>query len=362
MFYARPERRVTITGCGLACPDRAAWEGFHAAPCREHDLGMPAANDARSRASGGAPDVDPTAQRCAELSARAAGRALEHAGLSPDAGARLRAGVVLGTSLGACQPPQRPLAGSDLPKLEDLLVSPAYRRLTWMIAQRIGVNGPVLLNAQACGTGSAALAWGYELIASGYADLMLAGGADSVSPRGCARPDDKGDASLDGAGILVLEELEHASARGARVLGGLAGYGLSHPVVDGPGATREDVVLAVQQALSTTHTQPEHVDCLLPNVVGAGAAPAAALREILGERVDHIQSHSVAASLLGESHGATSALDVIAWLLMLCHEERKSAETRPSPGSHRRSACAPTCLNLAGGFGSSYVCVVLKAH
>jgi 3-oxoacyl-[acyl-carrier-protein] synthase II len=204
------------------------------------------------------------------------------------------------------------------------------------LAMRTGARGPNYATVSACATSNHALADAFHIIRRGDAAMMIAGGAEAAinqlsyagyhaaralateydSPETASRPFDarrNGFVHGEGAGILVLESLEHARARGARILAEVAGAGLSSdahhvtaPPEDGSGAA-----LAMERALRSAGLRPEDVDYV--NAHGTSTpigdlAETRAIPTVFGAHADRLMVSSTK-SMLGHSLGATGAVE-----------------------------------------------------
>jgi len=238
---------------------------------------------------------------------------------------RDRAGMLLGSSVGGSYDSER--------FLEILLKRRCMRALPTryhecnsavsLIAANLGLLGPCMTIATACSSGALALATAAEMIQSGEADIMLAGGADSLSrmtwggfhalllvdAEGC-RPFDaqrNGMSLGEGGAVLVLEAEETARARGANILARLGGWGASCDAHHATAPHREGrgALAAMRSALARAGLEPGAMDYL--NAHGTGTrdndlAEARALRSLFGERVPpfsstkHFFGHALAAS------------------------------------------------------------------
>ena len=204
------------------------------------------------------------------------------------------------------------------------------------IALQYGLTGPGFSVSSACATGSHALASAWMMLRLGFADVALAGGAESAitesylesfcalralstrndEPERASRPFDRGRDGFvmaEGAAVLVLETLEHARKRSAPILAELSGIGMScdayhitaaHP--DGLGA-----VQAMQQALQTAGLKPEDIDYI--NAHGTGTdvndpIETRAIKTTFGARAYSIPVSSIK-SMIGHSIGAGGALE-----------------------------------------------------
>jgi 3-oxoacyl-(acyl-carrier-protein) synthase len=214
-----------------------------------------------------------------------------------------------------------------------------------LIADQFGLFGPSLAIATACSSGALAIAMAAELIQAGEADVMLAGGADSLSrmtwggfhslllvdPTGC-KPFDahRGGMSLgEGAGMLVIEAEESAIKRGAKILARLVGWGAScdahhatapHP--EGAGA-----LAAMQSALRRAGLKPSAIDYV--NAHGTGTrdndiAEGNALKKLFGERVPPFSSTK---RFFGHALAASGAMEAV-----VCVEALRHQALPPNPG------------------------------
>jgi 3-oxoacyl-[acyl-carrier-protein] synthase II len=213
-----------------------------------------------------------------------------------------------------------------------------------LVSHEHGLRTPPLVHVSACAAGADAIGAAYRLVASGRRRWMLAGGADSmVNPMGvggfCAlramstrnaeparasRPFDRGRDGFvlgEGAGFLVLEELEGAVARGARIHAELCGYGsafdahgISEPHPEGLGA-----YLAMRRALEAAGLSPAEVDCI--NAHGTSTpkndqVETLAIKRLLGDRAREVPVCATK-SMIGHLVAAAGAVEALAAVLCL---------------------------------------------
>lgn len=212
------------------------------------------------------------------------------------------------------------------------------------IAITYNAQGPSVPVTAACTTGSMAIGEAYKAIAAGFADAIIAGGTEAgatelgiasfASCKALSCSDKIDEASLpfdkrragfvlsDGAGIVVLEEYEHAKARNAKIYGEICGYGISSdahhitaPVADGSIAARA-ISQAIQQA------QISENDVVYINAHGTGThmndvAETKAIKLALGEERAHKAHISSNKSMIGHLLGAAGAVELIATALTL---------------------------------------------
>ena len=226
--------------------------------------------------------------------------------------------------------------------LANVLVDSASGQL----AIELGVRGPNYAVVSACATGSHALGEGAELIRRGHADVVIAGGTESCihplilagfcsmrglatgngDPASAARPFEarrEGFVMAEGAGIMILEDLDAAKARGARVYAELLGYGASndahHMLQPDPGSG--GVVAMMRAALERSGVEPGDLDYV--NAHGTGTplgdlAETQALKEVFGDHAYELAVSSTK-SMLGHMFGAAGAVEAIACALAV-HE------------------------------------------
>lgn len=208
------------------------------------------------------------------------------------------------------------------------------------LAHAFGVGGASYTVSSACTSAAHAIGQAMELIQLGRQRVVLAGGAEELhdstamwfdamgalspqpDPALASRPYDRardGFALAAGAGVLVLESLEHALARGAAPLAELAGYGAATDAASmvGPGA--EGVARALRQALDRAGTQPGYVNTHACGTPQGDLAEWQAIARVFAERGAAVPPLSSIKGLVGHAPGAAGALDAIAGLLMLRH-------------------------------------------
>jgi 3-oxoacyl-[acyl-carrier-protein] synthase II len=261
-------------------------------------------------------------------------------------------------------------------------------RLPALIASRYGFGGPVWQNATACSSGNAATAWASDMIVRGDADVMLAGGADTLTrslfngfsrmgalAKTVCKPFDKtrdGVSFGEGAGVLVLEEKEHARRRGAHILAEVVGYGISNDAhhVTAPDPNGMGYARAMAQALSTSQLEAGQVGYICAHGTGTpynDQGEVRAIRTVFGDLASRIPVSSIK-SIIGHTNGAASALASIACVLCLRDQRVPPTAnlTEPDPEfgldfviGQAREVNLHFCLNLSAGFGGFNVCLLL---
>jgi 3-oxoacyl-[acyl-carrier-protein] synthase II len=213
-----------------------------------------------------------------------------------------------------------------------------------LISMEFGLKGPNMCIATACATSNNAIGESWRIIKFGDADIFLAGGSEASivtvgmasfssmkalstrndDPHAASRPWDRdrdGFVMGEGAGVVVVEELEHAKARGAKIYCELTGYGLSAdafhmtaPPPDGEGAVR-----AMQMALKHARITPDQVDYVNAHATSTGLGDVIetrALKTVFGEYA-HTVSISSTKSMTGHLLGGAGAIEMAACALAI---------------------------------------------
>ena len=258
-----------------------------------------------------------------------------------------RIGVFVGTGMGgipALEESHRVLMEKGPGRISAFFIPSIITNLaSGQISMRFGMKGPNSCVCTACATGNHAIGDSLRIIQRGDADVMLAGGSEAVitpltiggfcsmkalstrnaEPTRASRPFDKdrdGFVMGEGAGIMVLESLEHAKRRGAKIYAEIVGYGMSadayhitQPAPEGEGAVR-----SMRLALEDAKVTPSQVDYI--NAHGT-STPAGDLNETLAIKAvfgDHARSLAVSSTksmtghLLGAAGGIESVITVLA--------------------------------------------------
>jgi len=355
------EDAVVVTGLGLVSPVgvgvRESWEAALAGRSGVKPITRFDASPLPTRIAGEVRDFRPHEwmdarearrnDRFIQFALAAAEMAVRDAGLDVPRTDPTRVGVVVGTGMGGL---------STIEETHDVLRSRGYRRVSpffvpsvianlapGQISLRYGFQGPNFAPVSACATGNHSLGEALLLLERGLADVIIAGGAEAtLSPLGLAgfvasramteRNDDPARASrpfdrsrdgfvpAEGAGLLVLERLDHARRRGARIYARLSGYGASAdahhvtaPAPDGQGAQR-----AMRMALEMAGLAPERVGYLNAHATSTALgdlAEARAIRAVFGAHAARLavsSTKSVTGHMLGAAGGAEAVFSVLA--------------------------------------------------
>lgn len=361
-------RRVVITGLGMVSPLGMGvdhnWSAITAGKSGIRKIDEFDASDITSQIAGIVPKtddenpsdgafnanlyVDPKEQRKIDrftvFALAAAHEALEDSGYTADTDEQKnRSGVMIGSGIGGLQTMyDTSMTLSERgPRRISPFANPAMliNLASGHVSIKYGFRGPNHSVVTACATGTHAIGDAARLIAFDDADVMIAGGAEAAvnrlgvasfaavralstgyndSPEQASRPFDEGRDGFviaEGAGVVILEEYEHAKARGAKIYGEIVGYGLSgdahhitSPADDGNGGYR-----AMEAALKRAQLNPEDIDYInahgTSTPVGDGIE-CTAVKRLFSNALDSV-SMSSTKSAIGHLLGAAGAVEAI---------------------------------------------------
>jgi 3-oxoacyl-[acyl-carrier-protein] synthase II len=280
--------------------------------------------------------------RFAQFAVAAAGEALRDSQLDLDTIDRSHVAVDIGTSLGGTANVEEQIQTfvAKGRKRVDAFYLPTfiYNMAACQVAMSYGLHGPTTAPVLACATGTYAIGEAARAVHRGDALVAVCGGTDAgvtalnamafgvigaIAPPGddpaaAVRPFDarrQGTAGGEACGVLVIEQLEHALARGARIYAELAGFGATedafHLTAPAPGG--EYAALAISRAIEDAELQPEDVDHISAHGTGTplnDAAETAAIKRALGEHAYRVSVSGIK-SMIGHTAGAAGALAVI---------------------------------------------------
>lgn len=348
--------RVVVTGLGAITPignDVASfWQGLKdkkvgIAPITYFDT-----TDYKAKLAGEVKDFDPkkymdpkAARRMepfSQYAVAAAGEAIAQAGLDMEKEDPFRVGTSIGSGIGSLQAMEREhkkMLEKGPNRVNPLLVPMMISNMAvGNVAMHYGLKGKSINVVTACATGTNSIGEAFRSIQYGEADVMVAGGTESaITPLGMAgfaaltalstnddpetasRPFDKdrdGFVMGEGAGIVVLESLEHAQKRGAKILAEVVGYGgsndafhITSPAEDGSGAA-----YAMEMALKDAGVAPEKIDYI--NAHGTSTHhndlfETMAVKKALGGHAYKVKINSTK-SMIGHLLGAAGGVEFIA--------------------------------------------------
>ena len=401
--------RVVVTGMGIISPIGTGvekfWEALKAGKSGIDRIARFDPSPFATQIAGEVKDFDPEEELDKKLVKRsdrvihfalgASNLAVEDAKLDLDACDRERVGAIIGTGIGGMSSWEE--QHSNLLNKGPRRISPFFipmmipNMASGQVSISLNLQGPNYAVVSACATGGNCIGSAYDAIRSGQADVMLCGGSEAaVTPLGiggfCAmramstrndepqkasRPFDKGRDGFvmgEGAGILVLESLEHAQKRGANIVCELLGYActsdayhMTNPDPEGSGAAR-----AMTLALKNCGKTPDDVDYI--NAHGTSTpvgdpCEIKACRKVFGDNVEKLAISS-SKSMTGHTLGAAGAIESVVCALALQHQiippTINQEELDPECAldvvpNVARAQKVDLCLNNTFGFGGHNV-------
>ena len=356
-------KRVVITGLGAITPlgntAPGTWTALvngvsGIAPITAFD-----ATNFKTQFAGEVKGFDPTAvidkkearkmDRYSQFSVCVAEEAMRDSGLDLEKEDRSRVGVIWGSGMGGLQTMESEIIdfakGDSVPRFNPFMIPKAIPSIAaGQISIRLGLGGPSFSVSTACSSSSHAVGSAFDQIRLGHADVLLTGGADADitftgiggfnslhalstrndSPATASRPFSKsrdGFVLGEGAACLILEEYEHAKARGAKIYAEIIGEGMTSdayhmtaPDPEGKGAER-----VMRSALRDAGVEPEQVDFI--NTHGTSTplgdvTELLAIKRVFGEHVYDMNLDSTK-SMTGHLIGATGAVEAMACVMAL---------------------------------------------
>ncbi|MDQ2890628.1 MAG: beta-ketoacyl-ACP synthase II [Gemmatimonadota bacterium] len=358
-------RRVVITGIGAITPIGSTkdemWSGVLREKSAVRSLTRFDPSIFRSHNAAEVPDFDPTdfidskrakrLDRFGQFSVAAAKQAVADADLDLAAEDRERIGAMMGTALGGVGYAEEQLSvflRDGLRAVDATLALAVFGgAASCNIAIEMGVSGPNSTNAMSCASGAMAIGEAFRQVRDGYADVMIAGGAEAPlaplcygafaliramstrndDPEHASRPFDNdrdGFVMGEGTAVLILEEYDRAVARGARIYAEVAGYGTSNdahhmtaPLPSGAQAAR-----AMRMALCDAEIQPSEVGYI--NAHGSSTplndpTETVAIRQVFGESASTVMT-SGTKGYYGHALGASGAIEAAICALAIDRE------------------------------------------
>ena len=407
-------RRVVITGLGAVTPlgndVPSLWEGLLAGSSGVGPITLFDPSNIEVQIAAEVKDFDPVTlfgRRKARRNARftlfaleAARQAVFDARLQTEQGDNREIGVLIGTAIGGMitllenfQVLQKRGPGQVSPFMVPMMMPNAASAA---IAIAYGLRGPNLSIASACATGSHAIGESAEMIRRGQAEVMLSGGSEAVicpvalsgiknmgalstrneEPKRTSRPFDAnrdGFVMGEGAGVLTLESLEHARARGAQIYCEIIGYGSTCDAyhITAPDDTGMGATWAMEQALSSAGLAPDEVDYI--NAHGTSTPlndriETLAIRAAFGPHAERLAVSSTK-SMIGHLLGAAGAVEAIAcvksletgWVHPTINYETPDPECDLDYVPNQAKQLEPRIiLSNSFGFGGHNSCVIFR--
>jgi len=407
-------QRVVVTGLGAITPIgndvSSYWEGLSTARNGVAGITLFDASRHACRFAAEVKDFDPSLwlepkeskrwDRFCQFGVIAAKQAVAHAGLTIDESNQHRVGTAIGSGVGGLlmmETQAHVLKDRGPDRVSPFCVPMMIPNMaTGLTAIALGAKGPSSAGATACAAGSNAIGDAYRLIQLGLADVMVAGGAESaITPLGVAgfasakalsfRNDDPTTASRpfdaerngfvigEGAGVIVLESLEHAQARGAQILAEVVGYGMTcdahhitSPTPGGVGGAE-----AMRLALKDARLEPEAVDYVNAHGTSTQANDSnetSAIKSALGDWAYQIPVSSTK-SMTGHLLGGSGGIEAVAAVLAIEHNLVPPTINYQNPDpacdldvvpNQAREHTLNVVLSNSFGFGGHNVCLAFR--
>ncbi|GAB6076533.1 beta-ketoacyl-ACP synthase II [Desulfurobacterium crinifex] len=407
-------RRVVITGLGVVSPVgselKTFWENITAGKSGVSKISKFDISDFPVQIAAEVKDFDPLeyfdkkevrrTDPFIQYAMGAAVQAVKNAGLDTDKVDPERVGVLIGSGIGGIKTieEQHTILLNKGPKRVSPYCVPMeiINMASGLVSIRFGFKGPNISVVTACATGTHAIGEAYRTIQYGDADVMVAGGAESAitplsiagfaaaralstrndEPEKASRPFEKnrdGFVMGEGAGVVVLEEYEHAKRRGAPILAEIVGYGTSgdayHMTAPAPGG--EGAARAIRNALKDAKISSDMIDYV--NAHGTSTKfndlyETMAIKSVFGDHAYKLKVSSIK-SMIGHLLGAAGGVEIVASVLTL--------QTGVIPPTINYEEPDPECdldyvpneaiemdvnyvLKNSFGFGGTNACLVLK--
>jgi 3-oxoacyl-[acyl-carrier-protein] synthase II len=356
------QKRVVVTGLGIISPVGTGlekfWTSLTGGVSGIRRITRFDATNFSTQIAGEVVDFDPMQfmdrkearrmDRFTQFAVAAAGMAIEDSGLDLEVVDRDRAGVILGSGIGGIETLEsqaKVLAEKGPGRVSPVFVPMIISNMgAGQVAINFGLRGPNITSVSACASSSNAIGDAFRMLQWGYADVMITGGTEAPitplaiagfctmkamsgrneEPERASRPFDAerdGFVAGEGAAILVLESLEHAIKRGARIYAEVVGYGctcdayhMTAPDPEGRGA-----INSMKACLQDAGVSPETVDYINAHATSTplgDKAETLAIKEVFGEHAKKLAVSSTK-SMTGHLLGAAGGLEAMACILAI---------------------------------------------
>jgi 3-oxoacyl-[acyl-carrier-protein] synthase II len=410
------KRRVVVTGIGMLTPLGNTVEKNWQALCKgESGIGPVTrfdTSECRTKIAGEVKDFEPSnymekktarrASRFIQFSAAAARMALEDAKLIIEGQNADRTGVAVATAMGGTdsfEKSHKLVMEGNRDKVSPFFI-PSYicNLAAGEVAIQFGAKGPLICSVTACAAGTHSIGEAYRIIQYGDAEAMLAGGSEATlspvlfagldslkvmsvrnsDPTRAVRPFDKerdGFVCSEGSGMLVLEELESALSRGARVYAEVLGYGnncdayhITSPEPDGIGAA--DCMKRAIKDAGLTVSDIDNINAHGTSTLINDQTETRAIKRLFRERAKQIPI-TANKSMLGHLWGGAGAVEAIASVLTIVHGIIPPTINLENPDPEcdldyvprtARKADVKTVISNSFGFGGTNGCLIFGKY
>ncbi|MHA1548397.1 MAG: beta-ketoacyl-ACP synthase I [Alphaproteobacteria bacterium] len=320
--------------------------------------------------------------------------AIEHAGLEQADISNPRTGLVVGTggtSTKNLLEVIKTFETRGARKVKPVMVSRIMSSTnSACLATAFKIKGVNYTISSACATSTHCIGHGADLVKQGEQDIVFAGGGEELfwvisvsfdcmgaltskyndTPQTASRPYDRdrdGFVMSGGGGLVVIEEYEHAKARGAKIYAEIVGYGANSDGAEMTVPSGEGAVRCMHKALKTVKGPVQYINTHGTSTPAGDIAELGAIREVFGDQVPHISSTK---SLTGHALGAAGVNEAVYCLLMLEHDFLAAsaniqnidpvADGFPILRERKDNAQLRTVMSNSFGFGGTNGCVVLQ--
>jgi 3-oxoacyl-[acyl-carrier-protein] synthase II len=409
------KRRVVVTGLGLVSPVgiglQPSWEALVAGRSGIGPITLFDASSYPTRIAGEVKNFEPgdymdkkearRNDRFIQFALAAAEMAMKDSGLDMSKEDPEQVGCIVGAGiggLGTIEENRDILRDKGLKRVSPFFIPSLIINLApAQISMRYGMKGPNFSTVSACATGNHSIGDAMLYIERGLADVMVAGGCEATitplgvggfcaaramserndAPEKASRPFDKGRdgfVAAEGAGLLILEEYEHARKRGARIYAELTGYGASadayHVTTPAPGG--EGGARAMKMALRVAGLNPEQIDYVNTHGTSTPAGDVAecqAINSVFGDHARRGLCVSSTKSMTGHLLGAAGGLEAVVSVLALHHgivpptinveEQDPECQLDVTPNVARQKKMGAVASN-SFGFGGTNSVLIFK--
>jgi 3-oxoacyl-[acyl-carrier-protein] synthase II len=409
-------RRVVVTGVGLLCSlgltTEEAWTGILAGKSGTKRITQFDTQDFQTKIAAEVQGFDPRQYlerkelkrmaRFIQFAIAASDMAIQQSGLKITCCSAERVGVCVGSGVGGLEILEREhtkMLGRGPGRISAFLIPAMIVNLaSGFISLRTGARGPNLASATACATGTHSIGDSHRLIQMGQVDAMICGASEAAitpllvggfsamralstrndCPELASRPWDKdrdGFVIGEGAGILVLEEMEHAKKRGAKILAEIVGYSATADAYhftsvpsDGNGALR-----AMRNAIQDAEIQPPEIQYVSAHATSTGVgdrAESMAIESLFGEHAHKLAVSSLK-SMTGHLLGAAGAFGAGVTVLALHNQVVPPTANLTTPGDGCNLDYVPGCarpmpmehaISNSFGFGGTNASLVFRHY
>ena len=333
--------------------------------------------------------------RASQFAVASTKMAIDDAGLKLDEVNLNKIGVILGATIGEGYVTKKintNIINAGISSVPDDL---PCKYPSWIIPANVaiefGFRGPNMMIPTACAAGNYTLGRAFDLIKSNTADIIFAGGSDALSFGAYAgfnrsmamapvkvQPFDKNRKGMiigEGAGVLLLESLEHAEKRNANIVAELIGYGFGcdayHMVTPSPDG--RGIIIAMNSALKMAGIQSDSIQYISAHGTGTNAndkAETSAIKRVFGDNAYNIPVSSIK-SMIGHPMGAASALEAIACCMIvknnvvtptINYEEKDPECDLDYIPNKAREVKVDYAMSNALAFGGNNACVIFKKY